>query len=366
MLILFPLLALLCTPALWLMLGRPRFLTDQSGPPGEGSISVIIPARDEEESIALLLASLRSEDIGNTEILVVDDGSQDRTAEIAREYGATVIVPEELPGDWKGKPWACRAGALAAEGDWLLFLDADVVFEPGGWQSLRGMTSRQDAVFSICPYHRVESATEELSAFFNTIMVAGSNAFGFLAASGADSALFGQSLLVSRTHYDLVGGHEKVRDKVLENFHLAEHFKDLSIPRVCLLGRGALSMRMFSGGLPELWNSWKKGFTSGAKQAAPRALVLISIWLTSGMTLLTSLLLLLLGVGSEALLIVTSVGYGAFALQCWWAFRMAGNFSFGSALLFPIGLIFYQTLFLTALIERACGRKTQWKGRHVD
>lgn len=365
MLLLLPILAILTTPALWLMLGRARFLTGESGPVGEAAISVIIPARNEEETLELLLESLRREVSDKVEIIVVDDDSQDRTASIARDYLAKVVVPEPLPSDWKGKPWACQTGAKAATGDWLFFLDADVVLEPGGWVQIERLAHRGGAVFSICPFHKIESGVEEFSAFFNTIMAAGSNAFGFGKASGADSALFGQSLLISREHYEEVEGHSRVRNEVLENFHLAEHLKALAIPRECFLGRGALSMRMFTGGLSQLWASWKKGFTSGAKQAAPRALILISIWLTSGMLLLTNLLLILFGLSDAAFIAVTAGGFLLYAIQCVWAFRLVGRFSVWTALLFPLGLIFYQTLFFTALVERSRGKNTQWKGRNV-
>ena len=365
MLLIFPILAIICAQALWFVLGKPRFLREK-GERGDARVSVVIPARDEEGSIGNLLDSLVREKELLHEIIVVDDGSMDATAEIAREKGALVVSPASLPGGWKGKPWACQEGAHHATGDWVLFLDADTWLEPGGVNQILRLAQNGDRVSSICPYHEIRSPVEELSAFFNVIMVAGVNAFGMQKKPAEECALFGQSLLISREYYEQVGGHEKVKGEVLENFHLAEHLQELGIERDCYLGRGVLSMRMFSGGLAELWGSWKKGFTTGAKQAAPRALTLISIWLTGGMFVLTSLLVgVVLPVG-ESYFVALLVGYVVYVAQCWWAFRLAGRFSFLNALFFPVGLIFYQVLFFTALIERSRGVKTEWKGRDVD
>ena len=369
MLVVFPLLAILLMPSLWLILGRPRFLTARIENKSHRApkVSVIIPARNEEKNLPHLLNSFRKSSSQPHEIIVVDDGSTDATARIARELAAHIITPEPPPEGWKGKPWACQSGAQAATGDWLLFLDADTWFEPEGYQQILPLADEQESVSSICPYHRIETPVEELSAFFNLIMVAGSNAFGIPADTRNNSALFGQSLLLPKNLYQESGGHEKVKSEILENFHLAEHLHKQGIPRHCYLGKNVLSMRMFDGGLSELWGSWKKGFTSGAKQAHPRALILISLWLTAGMTALVSMMVAFFTLGPSGLFLTLSlVAYLLFALQCCWVFRLVGNFSPFNALFFPISLCFYQILFFTALIAKKRGLQTEWKGRDVS
>ncbi len=368
MLAAFPIFAILLMPALWLVMGRPRFLAlgsiqhENRNP----KISVVIPARDEEETLPRLLASLKHSSHQPHEIIVVDDGSIDDTARISRQSGARVVSPDALPKDWKGKPWACQSGARAATGDWLLFLDADTWLEPQALSSITQLAEEPDAVISICPYHKIETIVEECSSFFNLIMVAGSNAFGIPDATRQDSALFGQSLFIAKSRYEQVGGHEKVKDKILENFHLAEHLQKQGVPRHCYLGRGSLNMRMFAGGLPELWRSWKKGFASGAKQAHPRALILISLWLVAGMTTIVSLLVALAIPSPEPLFLGSAAAaYFFFALQCYHAFRLVGSFSYLNALFFPLSLLFYQTLFFIALVEKKRGVQTKWKGRDV-
>jgi dolichol-phosphate mannosyltransferase len=88
-------------------------------PPG---VSVVIPARDEERRIAGCLAGLAGE---AAEVIVVDDGSRDRTADVARAHGARVVAGAEPPDGWIGKPWALQQGLEAATGEIVVALDAD-------------------------------------------------------------------------------------------------------------------------------------------------------------------------------------------------------------------------------------------------
>jgi 4,4'-diaponeurosporenoate glycosyltransferase len=364
-LIIFPVLALVFSPALFLVLGRPRFLPT-SGKSSDNLISVIIPARNEAENISTLLESIIRQGHRPHEIIVVDDGSTDNTAAIAKKNGATVVEAESLPSDWKGKPWACQQGADQATGDWLLFLDADTCLKHDFIERIQYLTAYENKVYSICPHHTVLNAYEQLSAFFNLLMVAGVNAFGTGSSSGKHSAMFGQCMIISRKHYDQVQGHYQVRDKVLENFHLASHLEKLGIQCRCYLGKGSISMRMFPGDFAELWSSWKKGFISGATSAPPRALAFSSIWISGAMFAIVSLALLIIPQANSGLGITTALAFAVYSLQCLWAFKLVGSFSWMNALLFPVSLIFYQVLFFSSIIDKALGKQTTWKGRLVD
>jgi 4,4'-diaponeurosporenoate glycosyltransferase len=111
----------------WILAGRDRALPPC--PQGEAiTVSVIVPARNEEGSLPHLLARLASASPAPTEVLVVDDGSCDATAALAAAAGWRVLTVDP-PEGWTGKAWACWQGAQAARGDVLVFLDADT--EPG-------------------------------------------------------------------------------------------------------------------------------------------------------------------------------------------------------------------------------------------
>lgn len=118
-----------------LLLGRPR----ASG--NNPSIAILIPARDEERTIlACIDAALASRD-ATIEVIVLDDGSTDRTAAIvaARASGDArlrLVTAPPLPPNWKGKPHACHLLASHAQSDFLLFVDADVTLAPDAAASL--------------------------------------------------------------------------------------------------------------------------------------------------------------------------------------------------------------------------------------
>jgi dolichol-phosphate mannosyltransferase len=105
--------------------GRTRPVPLAPGAPDTGAtVSVVVPARDEEDRLAGCLAPLRGEP-GVTELVVVDDGSTDATAAVAAAHGARVVAGAPLPGGWAGKPWALEQGVRATSGEWIVFLDAD-------------------------------------------------------------------------------------------------------------------------------------------------------------------------------------------------------------------------------------------------
>lgn len=326
-------------------------------------LSIIIPARNEEANLAVLLPSLTTSESSPHEIIVVDDQSSDATAAVATSYAARVIPGAALPEGWYGKPWACQQGADAATGDWLLFLDADTELPAAGLDRLLGLPSCGDAVYSICPWHRIERPYERLSAFFNTIMVLGINAFTWRGESASDVGLFGQAMLLSRTSYDAVGGHHPVRRQVLENFHLARHFAAAGISCRSYLGRGTITMRMFPGGFRDLLAGWSKGFVSGADNTPRSAMILISMWLSGLIMAGIGLTLLPLAATWQVLAILGIYLFGA--AQCAYVFFRVGRFGWLTSLLFIVPLAFYQVVFFRALRLKMQKKTVAWKGRDV-
>lgn len=364
--LIFPILALIYSFALWVIFGKPRFLpkpTDSSS----AKISIIIPARDEEDNIARLLESIISQEVSAHETIVVNDGSTDQTAAIATSLGASVIEAQELPEGWKGKPWACQQGAEAASGSWLLFLDADTYMTSSSFTSqLSRLTEIENHVFSICPWHEVKRPYEQLSVFFNLLMVIGIDSFGAKKSSANNTRLVGQSMLISKNHYDECGGHSTVKSEILENYQLSDTLREKSIQRLCYLGKGSLNMRMFSGGFLELWHSWKKGFTSGAAAVSSKIIIWTSVWITGMIIATASIVLALSSSQSPSFLYLSIAAYGLHFVVCIWAFKKVGSFSVINALLFPLSLVFYHVLFFSALIDKKRGKKVAWKGRDVS
>ncbi len=326
---------------------RPDRFADETGiPPGAEPVklSIIIPARNEAHNLPRLLRSIAAQAVRPHELIVVDDGSTDGTAQAARALGAVVVPSQPLPPGWRGKTWACHQGAQTATGGLLLFLDADTWFEPGG---LDGVLRRyRGGAFSAGPYHIVPRLYEQLSLFFNFNMTAGT----------VPGGLFGQMLLVDRTSYDRAGGHQAVRGKILENFHLAGRFREVGVPVQSVGGRNLLSFRMYPNGVRELVEGWTKGFASGAGQTPRVTLLLLVAWMTG-------LMLAPLGAALGGSLPVWTLVYGLCAAQVGWLGRQVGTFGWFGALLYPAPLVFFFAIFAWSAAKS--GKQVTWKGREI-
>jgi len=328
----------------WVIATRFRRQHLTAGPCNPMQTSIIIPARNEAHNLPRLLQSLATQAVTPREILVVDDGSTDDTASIAREMGASVITSQPLPGGWRGKTWACHQGALAAQGSRLLFMDADTWLEPGALQRL--LSIPYDGALCVVPYHAVLDTYEDLSLFFNLCMTAGTVPCG----------LAGQFLWVSKNHYQRAGGHESVRGHILENFRLAERFRAAGIPLRSLPGKGLVSFRMYPEGLRELVRGWTKGFAAGATGTPPGTLLLVIAWM-SGLMLAPQAGFL---TGEWFLWGPACV---LCSLQVAWIARKLGDFGWLLMLIYPMPLLFFFGVFGWSAMRS--GKRVTWKGRQI-
>lgn len=342
-----------------LMTHVPRSTGNQTAsiPLAPNLLSIVIPARNEEHNLPRLLDSIqRTPEVA--EIIVVDDNSTDRTAEIARLRQARVIHPGHPPANVTGKAWACASGAETATAPLLLFLDADTFFQPGGTHGfLRAYaTQPQNTAVSMLPFAVTEQTYEELSLFFNLLMAFGAGGFGVF----QPPRLFGQSLLLSRELYAKAGGHMSVGRFVLENFHMSQHLEAASGRSYCLSGKGSLHMRMFPDGLQQLCDGWTKAFADGAQSTDVRVLSVSILWLSA----LASIVVLLSVATSEQRWMVEVLYLFAMG-QVFFFARKIGSFRIITCLFFPLPLIFFFILFARSAVRRGLGRRTNWRGRSV-
>lgn len=345
----------------WVVLGRVKLcgLDDADKTISAAQLSVIIPARNEEQNLPTLLRSLAAQAIRPREIIVVNDASTDRTAEIAQQLGARIMNSQPLPEGWRGKTWACHQGAQEATGDLLLFLDADTWFEPDGLRRvLAEFQAAGGGVLSVAPHHAVCTFHEQFSAFFNLVMLAGTGAFTMRGDGLAPRGLLGQFMLIERSAYQRVGGHEAVKGRILENFWLAEQLRAAGVPLRCRGGRGVFAFRMYPQGWREVVDGWTKGFASGAGQTPLPILLLIVAWMFGLMAAP-----LRLALGSQSLLWLGVYALGS--AQVAWLLRCVGTFHWSAALFYPVPLIFYFAVFARS-VSRARNKQTVvWKGRQI-
>lgn len=334
----------------WFLLWRPRTLP--TAPVGDGArrpVAVIIPARNEAHALPHLLAPLVAQRRDGDEIVVVDDHSDDATAEVAADAGATVLSAPTLPDGWLGKPNACWSGSRSTTSPILVFLDADVRPGPTLLDDLAAEVGRHpDSVVSVQPWHRMETVTEQPSLLCNVAALMGCGAFTPFGDRSSATVAFGPVVALERTTYDRAGGHAEPSVRTM-------HTEDIGLARA--VGRSRLfvgtatttTFRMYPGGLRDLVSGWGRSLATGAR-FTPIWLALATVaWLWS------------LAGGWIAAPIV----YPLSAIQVWVLGRRAGTTRSVAALLFPLLVVVFVVVFVRSLVAVALRRDVTWKGRRV-
>lgn len=334
-------------------------------------LSIIVPARNEERNLPALLSSLRDSDTMpcDAEVLIVDDESEDRTAQIGAAFGCRIMSAGRTPAGWIGKCWACWKGAQAASGQLLLFLDADTVVAPAAVGRLLAMRGQRGGLVSLQPYHHTPTAIEGLSAYFNLIVLAATGAFTPWAERGSGDGAFGPCMLIGREEYFHVGGHEAVRNSIIEDMAFGRACRRQGVPVTLDLGRGTITYRMYPGGLPQLVEGWTKNLTAGARSAPPMISALLGLWLTGSVAtvLVTALAITALAAGTlTPLLAVATIGqYLLVATGLSLSLARVGGFGLAPALVFPVYLVFFFAVFFRSLYLHRLRGDIPWKGRRI-
>ncbi len=327
-------------------------------------LSVVIPARDEARNIVRLVESLLAQDPPPLEVLVVDDDSEDATAELAREAGATVLTSKPLPDGWAGKPWACWQGAQQAKGERLLFLDADAWLEPGALSRMQAAFDERPGLLSIQPYHAMQAAYERLGALFNLITMMGTGAFTVLGARLRPGLAFGPCVLVEKDSYLAVGGHSRAAGSVVEGAQLAEAYREAGHPVRCLGGLGSVAFRMYPDGPASMAGGLAKSFATGAGAVAPWLLIAIVAWVVGSVSTTRRLAMGLLA-GDELPMAAAGL-YLLYAAQLHWMLRRVGRYGWWPAALFPIPVAYFLGIFSYSFFGTFVRRNVSWKGRSVE
>jgi len=330
------------------------------------TVSIVVPARNEETSIPNLLRSLQGQVKADDEIIVVDDHSEDNTAAVAEQEGAKVIIKsKEMPPGWTGKTWACYQGAQSANGKLLIFLDADTVIEDGGLDGIISSCGESNGVLSIQPYHKMRKLYEQLSAFFNLILMAAMGSFTILGRKAKPLGLFGPVIALEKKLYFESGGFEKVKSEILEDLALGTEFKKQGVKLHCYGGRHTVSFRMYPGGISQLITGWSKGFAMGAVKTSIPVLIMVIAWI-AGATGTTRYLLQAAIITDISPVTLWGLLYIAYAIQIYWMLYRIGNFKPYTALLFPIPLLFFLIVFVYSFVIIFLLRKVNWKGRTIE
>jgi glycosyltransferase involved in cell wall biosynthesis len=316
------------------------------GTPARPDCMAIIPARNEEAVIARAVRSLPPDTV-----IVVDDHSEDGTAEAARQAGAGVLPAPPLPRNGMGKANACAAGAWALTSRWILFTDADTWFEAGFLPAVVA-TAESSGVSLLSIYLQPECET-----FAERVLVPYARALFFCGTSpkrNPDTFFSGQCLLVRREPYMFLGTHGAVVSQLVEDVKLTflaqRHRLRYEVVRATDLGHA----RMYNG---------FSGVWTGIERHAFRFMI-VSPWI--GITILLAALAVALWL--PALIWLTAdrefVAAAVFAflpavlLRSWYG-------SWPRSLLAPLAIYGILPILARGFLSALAGKPVAWKGRIV-
>jgi chlorobactene glucosyltransferase len=328
---------------------------------GEEKVSILVPARNEAATISSLILSVLAQPYQDFELLVLDDESEDGTADLVSRFAAAdgrirLIAGQPLPPGWLGKNWACHQLAEKATGNYLLFLDADVKISGNLIESLmKELREKKLSLLSVFPLQQMVSAGEKATVPLMNLLLLSLLPLRLVLWSRQKSlaAANGQCMFFSADEYRQQQWHSQVKNEVAEDIALMRLIKAHHLRGEVLLATHTLVCRMYTG-----WNEAVNGFRKNMLMifAGSRLLMLLFFVLSIVlMPLAACLLPFLFFVGVLAALLVMRVFVSILSGQPVWM----------NLLLHPVQMLMLYRIIILSFISQSKGHIT-WKGRNVN
>ena len=326
-------------------------------------VSIVIPARNEARAIEQTLRAFLAQDYDAFEVLLVDDRSTDGTGDLARAIAdprLAVISGEEPPPGWLGKPWAMQQGSRAARGELLLFVDADVRYEPAALRAAVAHIEREPgiAMLALLPHF-------EMHGFWENVAMPALAMFAFavvpswlsnrtrLAVLGVGA---GTGNLVRRAAYERCGGHEALKDAVVDNVGLARLLRRNGEVTEAVRADTLVSVRMYHGGGEIL-----RGFTKNAFAVVNRSYLAAVPFLA--FNFLIGLWPYIAALTGDRLAIATIVLIAVVRVIIFAAFRYPILYA---VFAHPLMAAFWIVIFVRSMWLTGVRRQLEWRGRTYD
>ncbi|RPI03629.1 MAG: glycosyltransferase [Calditrichaeota bacterium] len=240
-------------------------------------VSVLIPARNEGENIQTCLETLMQQSLSSLEIIVLDDCSIDNTSDVVRsvmihDCRIRLIQGEKLPVGWTGKNWACFQLSRMAQGDYYIFTDADNYFSSNAVEKTIGWMKRLNlSLFSAFPQQITLTLGEKLivpifESFVYSLLPLWLTYFSKFSSIAAAN---GQWIAFTREGYRRIGGHEAVRNQIVEDTELARLGKRRGEKVLTAAGKDAVMARMYKSWRQVYWGFSKNAFGLMGYKAVP-------------------------------------------------------------------------------------------------
>jgi len=346
-------------------------------------VSICVPARDEEKNIQACVEAILAQTYTNFELIVLDDRSTDSTPQILeslaevfnlRKAFLQIIHGSDLPSGWAGKPHALyQASAACGErSDWLCFVDADTFLAPDALSSCYAKAVETGAdLFTIMTKQITGTFWEKVvMPLVLTALSVGFSPRKVNDPTRRDAVANGQFILIKRTVYNAIGGHERVKDQIVEDKAISEQVKWSGYRLIVADGMKVASTRMYTS-LPKMWEGWTKNIYLGLRDH-PAMLMLgaFGAFLSLAAALflpawpLLGLFWLLHGGGWMAVVLIVE------SLVLWGELIYARaevahkmNIPRWYALTTPLGAAVFAAMMLTSAWKVLSGQGVTWRGR---
>lgn len=339
----------------------PR-LRREERPAREPLVSIIIPARDEARVIERTVRAFLAQTYPHFELIVVNDRSADATGAILRsieDERLVVIDGEEPSAGWLGKPWALHQGSRRAHGEILLFVDADVIYAPDTLHAaVATFEQRRPALLTLLPFFELRGFGENASMPMLAL-----TCFTFLPTwlsnrtRGVALAIGGGTgNLVLRDAYDAAGGHEALKDSVVDDVGLARLIRRSGGLTTVVRGDDLVSLRMYHG-LREVI----EGFTKNAFAVFGRNYA-VALLVAAGCVVF-HILPYALALTGDRISIATVIVITATRLILFRSLRYRLD---NALLLHPVMCAIWLWIFLRSTWLTGVRRKLLWRGRTYD
>jgi chlorobactene glucosyltransferase len=270
------------TTILNLLLERPLRPSDRTSGP---FVSVVIPARNEERSLGDTVAAMLAQTYRDIELIVIDDQSTDRTPEILASFDdprLIVIHGEETPAGWLGKPWALEQGSRRARGELLLFVDADIHYEPKAVASMvDGLEASGASMLAVLPHIEMRTLGEQVSmmmlpfiAWAGLPLWLGNRWNAVALALGGGVGNF-----VRRGDYDAIGGHTVLHNAVVDDVGLARQFRARGFRTTHVITDDLISARIYHGLREVVFGFEKNIFAILGSVWAAGVMAILMVWI---------------------------------------------------------------------------------------
>lgn len=326
------------------------------------TLTVIIPARNEESNIKECLDSLIQQSYKNLDIIVVNDQSEDKTPEIVKEFQRTypfirLIDIKEKPVEWVGKSYALYSGYLESVSPLLLFMDADVRLNKLCIErTLETISNENLDILSYAAFQQcqtiIEYAIQPLVFYFLNIFYPldgiNTNSSGVVACNG----IF---ILIKRELYEQIGTHSAIKSEILEDVELAKRIQSQGGRIKFMFAPDLITVRMYKN-IKEIYEGWSKNFFVLLQRSCFKSIELIMVlmllfWLPLTILIFNiSLYLLILPI------LMLNITYFCYAYS-----KMGYKLWVG--LLFPLGSVLLSIIIINSLVNYKFKGRVIWKNR---